>query len=137
MRARLVYLEVVDECAVVAAAAPPSALLDADTTRGGSPPSASSASAASEGMLHHSLVLAEGEFPALAADQALTVGWGALPVMLAQLLDAARVGGGGGGGGDGSVTPRSLSLPAGMGSAASGEDVLSAHALFQAPQPAR
>ena len=114
-RARIVYLEIVDEAAVMTSASPPAGF-DADVTRATSltaaslpSPHASSAgaAAASDGLLHHSVILAESEFDALAGDQALTVAWSALPHMLVQLLEAARCGGDSAtGSSPGSATPR-------------------------------
>jgi hypothetical protein len=105
-RERLLYLELVDDAALG-----PHALADAaghpssptqpraadepvPAAGGGLPPPPA---AASDGLLHHSVTIAESDYAALAAAQALTVGWAALPAMLAQLLDAARTGSGAGG----------------------------------------
>lgn len=51
-----------------------------------------SASGPSDSLLHHSAIVCEADYPALASDQALTVGWTGLPSMVVQLLEAARTG---------------------------------------------
>lgn len=85
-----------DDAAVVPPLESDATLLQLGAARGhdaGVTASQSSASASdAHGMLHHSVTIAESDYPALAAEQSLTVSWPALPAMIVQLLETARLG---------------------------------------------